>query len=533
MSTARDLFRLATLVAESHSRSTPGTVTVVPVLVDDLSSARLVFQALCQLTNGRMFDANDDELQSPVPLTDDPVRLAAISQALRTDLGDDARHVVFDPPEAPVDAAFANPPAGAAPSGGERAVLGVARAVAHAEFDSHELVVLMWSDATVDYLFSKALWNLAVGQLQDLEMTTLRTVVVVVEAAIEVPQHCQRHGGFMLAHQGGRLLERHGPDDVAQFASTLADRTTPIVLFLGAGFGSSSRLPMGNSLRDDAIRHLFGLAAGEPLTSDELGRRFHAWISRHPAWTNDELREMPDQEYARQLTLEQVVDAESRNHSDLPTLTRFREHHDRVIGTPGQGALDLGRILKLRPGWIVIVEVNFDTLVETVSVDVPLRVFHTEDTFAGADEHIRQYLAGDSDEVPVLKLHGSIDDPSSCVVTTLQTGLGVGPHKLAALRALRDHEETLPLIYVGASMRDRDLAGVFGSQEWADMFDERWVSPYLVETVEAFGRSREDLWKASPHPTIETRLITETSDEFFAELLRQIERRQTGGSGAR
>jgi hypothetical protein len=71
-------------------------------------------------------------------------------------------------------------------------------------------------------------------------------------------------------------------------------------------------------------------------------------------------------------------------------------------------------------------------------------------------------------------------------------------------------------IYVGVSMRDTDLTPILAEEDFARALDERWVSPYLVETVAAFASGRVPFWRTTPLPTIEDRLITETSDAFFS-----------------
>lgn len=523
MTAADGLFHLAAEAAAFHSRSLLGSVTIVPVIVEDLVPARLVFEALCQVVGGRLLDTRDTELQEPVPATNDPVRLAAIETALTTAPSGGLRYVVLNAAGGTVDAAFVDPPAGVDPSGGEKTVLAVARAAAHADLDTHELAVLLWDDTAVDLLFRPALWSLIVDQFSGLPSGTLRTLIAVVRSPIDVRLHCQRNRGFRLGLQDGRLLHRHGPDFLSAFTTEIAYHPRPFVIFLGAGFGASSRLPLGNTVRDDAIRRLLGLQSTALVTSDELAYRFHEWMAGQPGWLSDEERTMPTNSYAKQLTLEQVVRAEQRVYPDLPTLAEFKSRHDAVIGTPGQGVRDFARVAELATGRLVVVEVNFDTLVETHAY-VPMRVFASDEEFADADPYLERYLAGTETAVPLLKLHGTIERFDTCVINDFQTGQGVGPNKLAALRRLLGggNDPTL-WVYVGASMRDRDLARVFGGEDWARGVDERWVAPFLVETVKAFAAARAPFWERVPRRTIESRLTTETADTFFAALRAAVE----------
>lgn len=490
----------------------------MPVLVEDITPARLVFEALCQVTGGRLLGASDDELQTAVPGTVDPVRRAAIEAALTTaPMGGLRRVILTTTTRGETDAEFVDPPAGPDPSGGERTVLAVARAAAHVDLDTHELAVLLWTDTAVDLLFRPALWSLAVDQLSGLHHPTLRTLIAVVESAIDVPLHCNGSRGFRLALQDYRLLHRHPPDAVSAFATEIAAHAGPVVVFLGAGFGASSRLPLGNNIRDEAIRRLLGLSPTLPATSEELANRFHEWMASQPGWLSDDERMMAADLYAKQLTLEQVIRAEQKVYPDLPTLTQFKEHHDAVLGTPGQGVMDFARVAEFTVGRLVVVEVNFDQLVEAHSI-VPTRVFASDDEFAAVPAYLDEYFAGNATDIPVLKVHGTIDRFETCVITDEQTGLGIGENKLAGLRRLLNAAEPTLWIYVGASMRDRDLSRVFGDEDWARGVDERWVAPYLVDTVEAFAKRRAPFWRLTPRQSVQSRLTTETSDAFLAAL---------------
>ncbi len=520
MTAADALFRLAAEVAAFHSRSTTGTITVVPVLVEDLQPARHVFEALCAVTDGRLLDVSSDELQVPVPGTSDPVRRAAVNTALVTIGG---RRVELQMTGGGLtDATFVDPPAGPDPSGGERTVLAVARAVAHEALDRHELVVLMWADAAVDMLFRPTIWNLVVQQLSGSPHLTLKTLVAVAGTSIDVRRHCQVVGGFRLALENNRLVRRHGPDSLSGFAAEVAGHPGPVIMFLGAGFGASSRLPLGNAVRDQAIKRLIGLTSAVGTPSEELAHRFQEWMAGHHDWLSDEEKLMPADEYAKRLTLEQVVRAEQKVYPQLPTLVAFKDHHDSVIGTPGQGVLDLSKVAELMPGRLVIVEVNFDQLVEHHAT-VPTRVFASDDEFADAPAHVAAYLAGTTTDLPILKIHGSIERFDTCVITDDQTALGVGTNKLAALRALLNETDPTLWLFVGASMRDRDLARIFGDEDWARGVDERWVVPYAVDTIEAFAATRLPFWKKTSREDLYSRLTTETSDAFLAALRSALE----------
>ncbi len=463
-----------------------------------------------------MFDATDPALQRSVPATTDVMRRTAVETALSAGDGGARRRVVlYTPTPGQVDATF-DPATGADPSAGERSILAVARAVAHRELDDRELAVIAYSQSGIDYPFSRSLWSLGVDQLTDLPHATLRTLIFVAEADIDIDLHCQTDRGFRFALSASRLLQRHRRDDLRVAARVIAAHTGPVVFFLGAGFGASSQLPLGTTLRDTAIRRLLRIPESEPTTSQTLGRRLHAWVSRHEGWlTNGELA-MREDEFARQLTLEQVIRIERRADEGLPTLQEFRAHHDSVIGTPGSAVIDLSHVLQRMVGRAVVVEVNFDQLVER-HCPVPVRVFFSNEHFERAATYLRHYLAGEETAIPVLKLHGSIEVPDTCVVSDQQMQQGVGHGKLTALGALLG-EPPFMWIYVGASMRDRDLMPFFQSEDFARGVDERWVSPYLDVSVEVFARERAGFWEKTERRRLSDRLVTETADAFFRAL---------------
>lgn len=522
------LLRLAREIESFHSKTESGRVTVLPIIVDELTDTRIVLRMLSELSNGRLFMWDDSDIQGTVPQTSEfSVLKPAVETSLSTVPSGGTRRVeLFQTRSGMVDAAFLDPPAGPDPSPGEKTVLAVARAAMHADLDSSEFAIIAWRDAGVDLRLRSALWRLGVEQLADIPHPTLRTLVMLVESSIDVPLHCQTGTGFRYAVEGTRLLRRHGADDLAATAWQIANHPGPIVLFLGAGFSASSRLPLGNSLRDQAIRTLLNISSTTPITSYQLARRFYELVSSREGWLTSQESAMGADEYIRDLTLEQVVRAEKRLRPDLPTLQSFRSHHDGVVGIPGVAVLELAKILQLTAGRMVLVEVNFDLLIERHST-VPLKVFSSEDDFTSAADYLRRYLNSEESAIPLLKLHGTIDDFATCVISDDQTELGVGSNKLAALRTLLDESDPTLWLYVGASMRDRDLLRVFLDEDWARGVEELWVSPFLPDTVERFASSREPFWRNRHLKNIDDRLISETADSFFLKLREAVE-----GTGA-
>jgi hypothetical protein len=248
-----------------------------------------------------------------------------------------------------------------------------------------------------------------------------------------------------------------------------------------------------------------------------LATRFHRWLTERTDWLTPKEAALREDEYVEQLTLEQVLRIERLVYPNLPTLQEFKAHHDAVIAAPGSAVLDLAQVLAKGAGRVILAGVNFDRLAETHST-VPLRIFSDPD-FNGAAEYVRRYLAGDESDIPYLKLHGSIENQETCIVTADQTDLGVSGGKLDAIRALLLPGAVPRLwIYIGASMRDKDLLRVFNDSDFASGTSEVWVSPFLQDTVEAYAADRSAFWRESPYRSVDDRLISETADAFFGAL---------------
>lgn len=519
MTTGIPLFELAGEIARVHERSVAGTISVVPVIVDDLQVARPVLRAICDVLNGRLLDIADPaetEFRAPVVGTLDPVRRAAVAAALVAPSG--RRVVLQDLPDGRIDATLEDPPLGADPSPAEETLIAFARSVVHRDLDAQEFATIAFAAGPIDLPFRRAVWHLVTRHLAGMPSATLRTLLVVAETAIDVSLHCETDHGFRFALEGDRLLRRQSRDNLMAAVGRIAGHPRASVLCLGAGFAASSRLPLGDAVRDGAIRRLLKVPAAESPTSIELAMRFHRWLAEVPGRLSEREERKPEDVFARELTLERVIRVEKQIRPDLPTLQEFREHHDSVLATPGSAVRDLAALLQAARGRVILAEVNFDLLVEA-HAGTPLSVFASESDFEDAEEYLVRYLAGDDLPIPLLKFHGTITDFDTCVVTDEQTERGVGAGKLRALRSLLGDERSPRLwTYVGMSMRDRDLLRVLTGEDFARGLEELWVSPYLVDTVAAYGADRAPFWEFTAFPRIEDRLITETADAFFAAL---------------
>ena len=519
MSRVTALLDLAPQLARYHERSLAGTITVVPVLVDDLKAALPSVQALAAVLDAPLFVAGTPTGQRQTFPSDDAARFTSVERALDVARFGGSRRVARVDSEGANAWEFVDPPAGGKLSPGEQTVIDVCCAVASRELDEAEsqAAIVAYGVSGVDLDFRKAIWELFAKYLMGLPSRSLKTLFVVVESEIDIAVHCEPKAGFRLAVEGEHLLSRHGPDELPAVAARISNEARAVVLFLAAGFAESSGFPLGNRMRDTAIERLLHLNASR-YGSAELARRFYEWTSAKDGWLTPREMAMGAEGFIQQLTLEQVIRAEERHlGGSLPTLGEFKELHDQLVNEAGPAVRSLCRYLDERVGRVVLVTVNFDTLVESHAA-VPLQVFADNEEFESAAAYVARYLAGEESAVPYLKVHGTIDRPESCVVSAEQTDAGIGNGKLAALRTLLDGETQRLWIYVGSSMRDHDLLRVLGNEDFARGLDERWVVPYLTEDIRRFGEERNPFWVNSRHRTMDDRLITETADAFFAEL---------------
>jgi hypothetical protein len=522
------LVDLAREVILLHNREVEGGILVIPVIVASLEEARPILAAIAALTEGLVIDSTADDFRGAVAGTDNVARRTGIETALGPSDRSARRVVLVSPSSGLLDAEFRDPPAGPIPSAGERSVLALARAAAHADLDRYPLVVLAYRAGEIDVNFIGRVWSLGTRHLSAPHLGTLRTLVFVCEGAPEpMGIYCQTGFlGFRFAVQPGRrLLHRFDLDTLRGLAGQIANRPSPFVLFLGAGFSASSNFPLGDELRSSAIRRLLSIAPD--ASADDLARRFHRWMVDRGDWLSPAEQLMSEDAYIRQLTLEQVIRAEARRYPDrlpnVPTLEEFRTLHDRLIEAPGSAPTDLSLVLRHAKGRVIVAEVNFDLLIERWA-DVPLKVFVTDEDFARVPDYLTRYVAGEDLPVPLLKFHGSIERPETCIVSAEQTDAGLSIAKAAALRSLTTLGPAGDwLLYVGMSMRDRDLVPVLGGPEFAGNLEELWVTPYPSRAVDEFGERRRAAWLSRPSlGSLDARLITESADVFFAALAQEL-----------
>ena len=231
-------------------------------------------------------------------------------------------------------------------------------------------------------------------------------------------------------------------------------------------------------------------------------------------------------EFVRRLTLERVLEEEQRLESQVfsTTLRDFSAQHKIVIERlrlqAAAGALDEDPLRKLVAAQqrIVLVTVNFDQTIEARVSAGNVQAF-VSDTELGTFSAYLDEFKRNGGPLPLLKLHGDIEQPETIVANISQTTAGLSRARDSAILSLigsLEPEAMRPWWYIGYSMRDRDLDITWRSPRFLN-FQEHWVAPLLDPSVREFIElQRMYSWeqlgrKSSPMQ----KLISLTATDFF------------------
>lgn len=400
-------------------------------------------------------------------------------------------------------------------SPGEHELVGLAGAILGRDWQDAKFGLLTYSEQSMDVWVKRAAWDGVSVALDDKQIGMLRTLFVVIRAPrLEYTLHCRDEFGADWVADGSRLVRRGPPETARQHGSEIARSSTkPTVLYLGAGFSVSSDLPSGNELRDRALREYF--SAGEDAPIEPLARRLFQGAQQAGKLDDSPLDE---DSFVESLTLEDVIALVTELTTDpSPTLAFFSNRHAEV--QPGTAINELASVVGRIAG-LVIVTVNFDELIEQAARVERLRVFVTPEEFGEFPGYLEHYLAGQETQVPLLKLHGTISAPESCVVSAVITGGGLATEKAEALRCLArsvpDTGQRPHWVYIGTSLRDKDIVPVLLEPIFARAFEESWVMPLRPSGVEKFGGPRALQWQiAGPRAlTVDARTYSVSADAF-------------------
>jgi hypothetical protein len=483
---------------------------VVPVVARDLREHLPLIDMVVRSAGGAFLDT-DECASGVVGAVDDRLREIVI-QALKIPLAGGERLQVGIVERAGRVQATIDGQTGEHASQGLRTVFGIAASLFANRLRGIPFAVVTYDETELDDDLAVAVWELFTQQLRGVQIASIQTLVVLVEApSVDFDRHCARGSplAFRLGTQG---VERRKSWDTN---CAEIDRQKPredglMVVFLGAGFSASSKLPLGDTLRDAALGRLFPRATSAPIS--RLIDMFYRYVSDNERWLPLE-QGYPPGDLARSLTLERVLREEIHRHSmELsPTLAYLRERNEQALARPGPAVRALRRLMARRRQ-LVVVTVNFDTLVETGS---NARVFATPEEFGDCPAYLIQYHE-QGGEVPVLKLHGTLEKPETIVATVDAIAQGLSATKTTALQTLVNLGRPLPWVYVGYSMRDRDLESVLALPTFYEGLDESWVDPFPAATARSFTAAHRAI--RPDEPGFWQRSITETADAFFEEL---------------
>jgi len=392
-----------------------------------------------------------------------------------------------------------------------------------AESGSH-LGCLVYSDEVLDIYSRVVLWRTLAHHLPRIGLGSIQKLVIVVRTPeLQVSTYLAHDCAIVcqLDNSGFRTRKRFKDNrlDIAQISGAGTDQ--PLILFLGAGVSISSGLPLGNELRDMALREVVDPKREKGLS--DLPTLFEEFVRVRERFLDGEDR--TEGSIARMLTLERVLVEEIRLKGGVDyssTLRHLTVENDKAKGTVGKAIRDLAKIIAAArlPSnrRVIILTVNFDTLLETRAGE-NLQVFKSDDDFIRAPEEIAVYLK-DGGKVPYLKLHGSLEELRTVVATIDKTRSGLSGPKRRTIKSLVSSQDPTPWVYVGCSMRDLDLNQVFNSPDFSSQVDEWWVAPLVDRSVREFASThRTWMWEKEDRRSLDERMVTETADTFFTVLL--------------
>jgi SIR2-like domain len=520
--TTQVLELLSKMLTKWEAGSGPAGTEILPVLVEDLGGHGSLVETIVRHAGGVFLDAKkcSDGVAAFTPpdrVNDsiDPVLHAVVAREFDIPIAGGERLRLDIVERGGIVRATVGGVGPAGISAGLATMCGVVASLFSAELQESTLAVIKYDESELDADLAWAIWHFFTHQLGGIRVGRLNTLVVLVEATgVTYARHCGR-GSSLEYRLGQHGLERrkNWQADVADIQRLRPEGDRPVVLFLGAGFSASSRLPLGDDLRNTALRTMFPDMASRPLP--ELIHIFRGYVESHNRWLSPSEGRVSRDEFARSLTLERVLREElfHRGAGVSPTLLTMRDLNAKAIDRPGRAAEALGRLMS-RQRSLVIVTVNFDQLIETTG---PARVFASNDEFMECAAYLSDFHRNGG-KIPVLKLHGTLEQPSTIVATVDQTLSGLSPVKTEALWALAGLGPRLPWVYVGYSMRDPDLDSVLALPGLYTKLDEHWVSPFTVLTAQRFTE-RHRIYN-SGEPDFWQRSITVTADVFFEELER-------------
>jgi SIR2-like domain len=520
--TAAAISKLAAHVLDVHQHhKDPEKLTIIPAVLiaagtgaSDVDALRLALRD----ADGETIEARDNAAGTRGVLVDD------LKQLVDETLGAHSREdLVVDEKGDAVLASTTDGVTAATASEGQRELFGVLASLFDARLHGSELAALVYDESEFDRPTADMVWSLCAAHIGEVAWANLRTLVIVVRAGSVLPErHFRGQASAACVLNGDALDTRRSPETDSIDVRRISRGSDRLVLFLAAGFSMSSRtdndqpLALGNELRDRALRRLMHDTAG----GDELARRFLRYCKERRTLLPGE-RHLTEAAFAAGLTLERVLVEELNDPPDAlgPTLGEFKTEVEQAHARPGVAIEALRDLLAKSSRRVVLITVNLDDLVERHCADQVAPII-SDDDFKTAAERVHAYWK-DGGKSPLLKLHGSLEDPSTVVASVHSVALGLSDAKIAALdAALIAPDSRTAVCYIGSSMRDRDLNQLLGLRRYAERLEEWWIAPTIADSVRQFIETyRYRRWQVGGvESEAEAHCITLIADEFLAAL---------------
>ena len=510
-------FELLRHLLTEHQVDHGGASMLLPCLHENLSSDIALLRAGARRCGGALYDLNADQSAwegPPGPVSSD--RLALI-QGLLTQVPDvvPGRLVVEEHDDGTVVTRFSDKRTPNEPS--LDLILRCAAVVASSAYDEHDLIIIATEVAGLDAHRKELLWRMLALDPADLAIRGARTTIVpILGTKVDPEFDYRRLPPVRFVARWDRVLrrsQRRRDDAIA----SIAQSTGPIVLFLGAGASSSAKIPLGNFYRDRALVEL----VGPHESGHAAAEAFFDYLYEHEHFMPGEHENRAT--FVDQLTLERVLREAFnrlgyRSRISSPLIQELVADCAEALQYVRPGRRALRELAARLPGQLVLMTVNFDQLIET-DLGTPHEVYFKPEHFKSRLEDLLAYVSGDqSKHLPILKLHGSIQEVDSLIATIDKTSAGLHEDVRHALdEILRVSTQPVTWVWVGCSMRDRDMNLWLGGRG-AEAFDEWWVDPFPGPALDDFVlKQRTPRW-AQIDRTLEDRLIVDSADGFLTSL---------------
>ena len=413
-----DLLRF---LISDHSVDRGSASTLIPCLHESISADVELLAAGTRRCGGTTFNLNAQDEHWEFPPGPLSAERLALVEAIFASVADmlPSRILIESTPSDDIVARLEDPDLVPEPS--LVPVLRAAALIASAAYENFGLVVTTVDVAALDANRRELLWSLLTIDPADLRIAGEPTASFRSSAA--------RRSGYRLPpHAGDSLRCAMGPGSAPRNAERCASNPVVREALDRADSPISRRRRVGVS-RPSSWQSLPGSGVEEARRRTRVERACRGGVldllheRNHLQAGDGDSRAA----FTRDLTLERVLqevllELGYRPRTDAAVIQDIIADSDAALMWLRSGRReairDLARLLR---GRLVLVTVNFDQLIET-DLGLPTRVHYRPQDFEDFRDEVTAYLDGDANApIPVLKIHGSIDDPSSIIATIDRT----------------------------------------------------------------------------------------------------------------